>query len=784
MKRSRLRPIFCLFLAMLFGTVSGQHYQKNENGVSATVNDMNIKLEFYAPQIIRVVKTPVGVKCEDKSFSVIKTPDAVPFEVREYTNSITLKSDSMCVYLNLRTGKVSYTDRADNLLLAEKDYGTQFTPIEYGTQNTFLVRQAFKLDKNEAIYGLGQHQKGKMNQRNQMVHLRQDNTITSIPFFQSEKGYGVLWDNASVTKFTDNPAETAFDSEAGACANYYFMAGKNADAIIGSLRDLTGQVQMNPLWTYGFWQSKERYQSQDELVGVVKKYRDLKVPLDGIIQDWQYWGTDMADWNSTEFNNPLFPNPKQMIDDVHNLNAHIAISVWPAFGTKTGIYKTFKDKDMLLDMGVWPEESKLYDPFNPEARDIYWEHLNKNIFSLGMDAWWLDATEPESPESDKYRLTQDTYAGQFNSVANAFPIATVGGVYDHQRKVTSDKRVYIFTRSAFTGQQRYGANSWSGDVKSSWADLRKQIPAGLNFSLCGIPYWNTDIGGFASCNYFPDGIKDPEFRELYVRWNQFGAFTPMMRSHGTCTPREIYQFGDKGSWEFDAIEKYIKLRYDLLPYIYSTAWSVTKNNDSFMRALFMDFNNDTNVHNIDDQFMFGRSFLIAPVTESMYVDKNKQVNMDHTKSRSVYLPKGSDWFDFWTNKKLVGGQTVSRETPIDIIPMYVKSGSIVPMGPKVQYATEKRWDNMDIRIYPGANGTFVLYEDENDNYNYENGFYSTITFQWDDQKKELTIGERNGDFKDALNKRQFNLIFINNEDASKQERKTVNYVGKQINVKF
>jgi len=378
-------------------------------------------------------------------------------------------------------------------------------------------------------------------------------------------------------------------------------------------------------------------------------------------------------------------------------------------------------------------------------------------------------------------------------VVNAFPLEHVKGVYEHQRATTSDKRVFILTRSAFAGQQRYGANTWSGDIVSGWETLQKQIPAGLSFALTANPYWNADIGGFFLWNY--DGgnaLKNVAYRELYVRWMQFGAFTPMMRSHGTDAPREIYQFGKRGEREFDAIEKMINLRYSLLPYIYSAAWGVTGHSGSIMRALFMDFADDKKTHNITDEYLFGNSILVAPVVNPMYVSKVNDKNTDNystIKNKPVYLPKGSDWFDFWTGEKQTGGQTIQKATPIDIIPLYVKAGSILPWGPKVQYATEKNWDNLEIRIYPGANGEFTLYEDENDNYNYEKGLNSTITMKWDNQSKTLTIGERKGSFKGMLKNRTFNIVLVSQQNGigtmgSVQFTKTVRYNGKVKSVKL
>jgi alpha-D-xyloside xylohydrolase len=341
--------------------------------------------------------------------------------------------------------------------------------------------------------------------------------------------------------------------------DYYFIYGKNADGVVAGMRNLTGKVPMIPLWTYGFWQSKERYKSQDELVDVVKKYRDLKVPLDGIIQDWQYWGNNYQ-WNAMDFISPDFPDAKKMIQNIHDMNAHLSVSIWSSFGPMTNQYREMDKKGMLFNFNTWPESGRevwppdmnypsgvrVYDAYNPEARNIYWKYLNKGVFSLGVDTWWMDSTEPDHLSQKPEDLDTKTYLGSFRKVRNAYPLMTVGGVYDHQRETTSDKRVFILTRSAFAGQQRYAANTWSGDVNSSWESLRNQVPAGLNFSLTGNPNFNSDIGGFFAGVYKRNGgAKNPMFQELYVRWLQYGTFTPMMRSHGTDVPREIYQFGKK-----------------------------------------------------------------------------------------------------------------------------------------------------------------------------------------------------------------------------------------------
>lgn len=386
-------------------------------------------------------------------------------------------------------------------------------------------------------------------------------------------------------------------------------------------------------------------------------------------------------------------------------------------------------------------------------------------------------------------FNQSTYLGSFRKVRNAYPLMTNKGVYENQRASSSNKRVFILTRSAFAGQQRYATTAWSGDIDSRWDVFRKQIPAGLNFSLCGIPYWNTDIGGFFSHKMYRDGVKDDGFKELYVRWMQFGTFSPMMRSHGTDTPREIYQFGDRGDWAFDAQEEMINLRYRLLPYIYSTSWQVTSTGGSFIRALFMDFPEDSSVHDMDNEYLFGKSILVNPVTESLYLNETGEISFDKVKSQKVYLPKGSQWIDFWTGRKYDGGKHINKEVPINILPLYIKAGSIIALGPKVQYANEKEWDNLEIRIYPGSNGEFTLYEDENDGYNYEKGIYSEIKFKWDDENQTLYIGQRKGIFPNMLKQRKFQIVLVSKDNGigiSSKEVKSniITYDGNSIEVKL
>ncbi len=669
-------------------------YSRISGGVRVETEEGVLQVRFYGPATVRVTRS-AGKPSEALSFSVVKQPEKVRLVSRKEGGCLKLSSEALTVRIDPVAAAVSFSRPDGTPLVAERPGGTVRT-------------QAFQLEDGESLYGLGQHQGGVWDWRSHELTLQNNNMEIALPLVHSSKGYALFWDNCSTTRFSDGPDGMSFSSEDGEQGDYYLLAARDADAVVSAIRSLTGQAPLSPLWSYGFHQSRERYVSQDELVGIVRRFRELGVPLDGIVQDWQYWGVDNVEWNSMEFRNPAYPDPRKMMDDIHGLHAHALISVWPSFGPETNIYREMEAIGALLPFETYPQGKgvKVYDPFNPQARDIYWSYMKRNIWDAGLDAWWLDATEPEHKNPQPSDFDAPTAKGRFGAVRNAFPLYTCAGVYDHQRSDVPDRRVLILTRSATVGLQRYGAHCWSGDLTSGWDALAAQIPAALHFSLCGMPYWNSDIGGFFSARRYPEGNRDPEYRRLYLRWMQFAAFTGMMRSHGTQTPREIFQFGGPGDFDFEAQKECIRLRYLLLPYIYGTAWQVTSAGGSLMRALFQDWPSDPKARNVSDEFLFGRSLLVAPVVADDL-------------SRDVYLPEGV-WFDFWTGERAeTGTQTVS--CPLDRIPLYVKAGSVLPVGPEVQYAAEKPWDSLQIRVYPGADGTFVLYEDEGDGYGYEKG---------------------------------------------------------------
>ena len=814
------KSLLILALCSLPIFVWSQKYQETENGIKTSINDkkIDVEVQWFTPNSLRILKTPLGKTVEKKSLSVITKPNKSGVKITTSDNNrIVMKSPVLTVTLNTENGIMTYAKTDGTILLKENENSKPFTPMKDVDRDAYTVYQGFITDKEEGLYGLGQLQNGQMMQRNMSKLLIQGNIEDVSPIFQSTKGYGVFWDNYSATTYTDNENETSFSSEVGDCIDYYFMYGGSADGVIAQVRALTGEVPMMPLWSYGFMQSKERYKSQEETVGVVKKYRELGIPLDCIIQDWQYWGNNYL-WNAMDFCNPSFDNPKAMIDSIHGMNARMMISIWSSFGPATKPYRTLDKEGFLFNMETWPQSGiegwppnmeypsgvRVYDCYNPKARDIYWDYLNKGIFQLGMDGWWMDSTEPDHFNWQESDFNRQTYLGSYRSVRNAYPLMTVGGVYDHQRAETSDKRVIILTRSGFLGQQRYASNVWSGDVQSSWDMFRKQITAGLNFSLTGMPHWNSDLGGFFAGSYNTNGnasaTRNPMYQELYVRWLQFGVFCPMMRSHGADTPREFFWYGKAGEPVYDALVDAVKLRYSLLPYIYSTAWEVSHRQSTFMRALYMDFLNDKNTWKIGNEYMFGKAFLVAPVLHAQYTPEQKQnilkenegwnkttnnqinlsLNVDFTQSKEmeVYLPSGNKWYNYWTNEDFDGGQKLKIKTSLDRIPLFVRAGSIIPIGPDVQYTNEKKWDNLIINVYPGADGTFTLYEDEGDNYNYESGAYTEIQMKWNDTKRILTIDARKGEYNGMLTKRNFTIRTADGKE------KVITYSGKKINVKI
>jgi alpha-D-xyloside xylohydrolase len=908
-----------------------------QNGIQIDLKNMQIKVQFYADNIARVVKWIPGSADEKNSLVVVKAlPDDFTIVMQEDNKSVTLTTAKLKTLISKDDGTIQFL-KPDNATILAETGQPLFSPVVYASDSGYSIQQNFILTADEAIYGLGQHQDGYMNYRGRKVILVQSNTDAVNPFLISTQHYGILWDNYSKTVFEDSAQRTSLWSDIGDQIDYYFVAGSSMDEVIAGYREITGQAPLYGKWAYGYWQSKEHYENREELLKIAEQYRQRQIPIDNIIQDWDYWD-GQENWGQLYFSETKYPEPEQMIKLIHDMNYHIMISIWPGLGPNTAVYQEM-DKHGYLFWPIGWANFKYYDAYIPEANNIYWKYMKKGLFSIGIDAWWIDSTEPDiinatAKDAQEFEMKKvgSNYLGSWARYLNTYSLLMMQSIYDNQRKENQQKRVYLLTRSSFAGQQRTASTTWSGDIGASWEVYKKQIPAGINFCMAGIPYWTVDIGAFVLGAYdgvFCNGGKDPAYQELYARMFQFGAFCPIFRSHGSETPREIWEFG---AFE-PAMVTFDNLRYRLLPYLYSLAWKVTSDGYTIMRGLPMDFDSDKNTYNIADQFMFGPSLMVCPVTEYQLhrppeksvlvapdyfktpdgrqgllaryykdadyktlalerIDPNINIRwytgrpdyatdstyairwqgqllpqltgkyQFHLKSydpkriildgrelpivytsveqyteiveleagkaydfvmevenrqrgaakaelywktpdmfereqskeqrdqvRSVYLPAGYKWIDFWTGETIDGGQTITADAPIDKIPLLVKAGSILPMGPFLQYAAEKPADPIELRIYPGADCEFILYEDENDSYNYENGVYATIKLEWDDANRILTVDNRKGEFPGMLTSRQFEVVLVAKDhgagiETTKKADRVVNYSGEKISIAF
>ena len=577
-------------------------------------------------------------------------------------------------------------------------------------------------------------------------------------------------------------------SEMSKQMDWYFIAGDDMDEIISGYRTLTGKAQIMPKWVMGYWQSRERYKTSTEMIETVEEFRRRNIPIDNIVLDWQHW--EPEDWGSHEFDLSRFPDPKAMVDSIHSLGARLMVSVWPKFYVTTDHYKEFDEKGWMYtkayDDGIHDWLGYLYgfyDAYDPDARKLFWNQMYEHYYPLGVDAWWMDASEPNVRDCTDmdYRkaLCGPTALGSSTEFFNTYSIVNADAIYNGQRGADPDKRVFLLTRSGFAGLQRYSTATWSGDIATRWEDMKAQISAGLNFALSGIPYWTMDIGGFCVENRYVAGQQiynqtgkenadHKEWRELNTRWFQFGAFCPLFRAHGQYPLREPWEIAPEGHPAYESIVYYTKLRYDLMPYIYSLAGMTWFEDYTIMRPLVMDFMADANVTDISDEYMFGPSFLVAPVYEY------------GARSREVYFPACEGWYDFYDNEFCEGGVEKTVAAPYDRMPLYVRAGSIVPFGPQIQWSDEKPAEVIDLYVYQGADGEFTLYEDENVNYNYEKGAYSMIGFTYSEADRTLTIAERKGEFPGMLKERVFNVIPVSEKGTGKAVK--VSYDGNTMNV--
>ncbi|MBN2371174.1 MAG: DUF5110 domain-containing protein [Vicinamibacteria bacterium] len=941
--------VFC-FSSASMSAPAGRRIQRQDDGVVITIGDRHLKLQVCRERVFRVLYAPDDGFFDRETLMIQGSPcGRIPWDLRVDEDAVALSTSKLTARINLSDGAVSFLNSEGRTLLAERlGGGMSFTPAEIQGESTRHVRAEFEPSGGEGFYGLGQHQNGFMNYSGRDVDLFQQNIVASVPFLVSSRGYGLLWDNTSHTKFGDlrapvlipssrlhdasgnaggltgnyhqgdcsgpvvatridaaidfgapegrppfsevhstpqatnqdlHPALKSGDacvvwegavesekageydlvtfannglrlwfdgrlevdtwrqgwlawtdvarvrldagkrypiriewsknqdegtlrlkwktpparypyasiwSEVGDGVDYYFIYGPELDDVVAGYRELTGRAPIMPRWAYGLWQSRERYETARQSLDVMEEFRRRRIPIDNIVQDWRYWRE--AEWGSHRFDPERFPDPAGWIRDLHERHkARLMISVWPKFYKGISNFEELHKRGFLYPGTIgrgtvdWlGHVHTFYDAFNPEARRLFWEQMNRELFSKGVDAWWMDATEPEmvnegTAESLKATM-HPTAMGSGSRMANAFALVSSQAVYEGQRGVAPDRRVFILTRSAFAGIQRYASATWSGDVSSDWTALAKQVPAGLNFSLSGIPYWTVDIGGFAAPPKWsrPDSKPEDveEWRELFTRWFQFGTFCPLFRVHGQFPHREMWFFGDENHRAYRTQLEFDRLRYRMLPYIYSLGSRVTRRHDTIMRALVMDFRDDSNVLDIGDQYMFGPALLVNPVTRK------------GAESREVYLPKIADWYDFWTGKRLEGGQTINAFAPYEFLPVYVRAGSILPMGPELQHTEEKPADPITLWVYEGADASFELYEDEGVNYNYERDVSATIPLIWDEENRTLTIGARAGSFPGMLEERTFRVVFVSSDQplghtAEPKTSHVVRYDGRE-----
>jgi alpha-D-xyloside xylohydrolase len=946
-----MKTVLFLLICFLYTypNAFAQQYKKTAEGIvvsfpaNAKSVAKKVSVSVVSDKIFHVVTSDLDVSNKSKSLIVIHTGKPPIFTVSTVDDLIVLKTAALQARISRINGHVSFTDYSGKAILNESiENGQQLQPIMVDGQHLYQLQQSFDSPDDEAFYGLGQHQAGTMNYKNESVTLLQQNTDVAVPFLLSSKNYGILWDNYSISRVGDtrayqpisslklygkngqpdgltasylikdsnapflvqlekeieykylndlvklptgytlakgtvewegsleanesgihkfflfsseyvkvwlddkllidrwrqnwNPAQNRFDiamnkgekhkikiewkaqsseaaisfqylppkpaadqnkfgffSEAGNAIDYYFVSGNNMDEVISGYRLLTGKATMLPKWAMGFWQSRERYKTQEEILSTVAEYRKRGIGLDNIVLDWSYWEEDQ--WGSQKFDLTRFPDAKGMIDSLHNqYNTNLMISVWPKFYPQTDNYKLLDKAGFLYKRNIeigrkdWINKGYLntfYDAYNPGARKMFWDMLDTNLYKKGVDAWWMDASEPDIHSNvnieDRKDFINPTYLGSSTQYFNAYALENAKGIYEGQRGVSPNKRVFILTRSGFAGLQRYAAATWSGDIAANWGDMKDQISAGVNFSMSGLPYWTMDIGGFAVPKNYesikkmsPDDLA--EWREQTTRWYQFGTFVPLFRAHGQGPFREIYSTAPDDHPAYKSILYYNQLRYRLMPYIYSLAGMVYQKDYSIMRGLPMDFPLDKKLTNINDQFMFGPSLLVNPVTEYKAV------------SRSVYLPGGTGWYNAYDGSHVIGGQTITADAPYERMPLFVKEGAIIPMGPAIQYTGQKQADTLTVFVYTGKDGTFTLYDDDGLDYGYEKGQFATIDFSYNESTKALHIGAVKGGFKGMLSKRTINVVFVNKEnrralDADSKADKTIIYTGKTVGIK-
>jgi alpha-D-xyloside xylohydrolase len=801
--------------------------ESNHDSVVLSAGDDRLRIAFVTPAIARITYTR-GKPFQDKQSLIVTSQDRFTgHTLSEDDAAFTITTPELTLVVNKTSGAIRYLDASGNLLLAEPETGGKSLTPKAVTRNVFRkdavvaggqsidgarataedfetifdrdafeARLEFVFAENEALFGLGSHEEGYGNLRGKSRELYQQNMKMVVPHLVSTRGYGLLWDCGSLMTFHDDESGAHWWADTVDELDYYFIHGGSFDGVTRLYHELTGKAPLLPKWAFGFIQSKERYVNADELIDVVREYRRRKIPLDAVVLDWKSWPNG-AGWGQKSFDPQRFPDPSAMTRELHDLGARLMVSIWPIMTNGC------PDQLEMLERGKMLGNQATYDAFDPTARKVYWEQAKRGLFAHGVDAWWCDCTEPfeadwsgaEKPEPEERMRINAGEAAKYMDRAsiNSYSLPHSQGIYEGQRSETSDKRVVNLTRSSYAGQHRYGTVCWNGDICGTWETLRKCIPEGVNFCATGEPWWTLDIGGFFINHdpYYwfwrgdfpagtrgltdmeamqPDtadtGCSDLGFHELYTRWMQYAVLLPMFRSHGTDAAREIWRFGEEGNPFYDAIAAAIRLRYRLLPYLYTLASEVTREGRMMMRAVALDFPNDPATYDLDDQFLCGPSLLVCPVTRPMFYGPGSEPLQDVPQSREVYLPKGCDWYDFHTGERHHGGQTLTAAAPLESIPVFVRAGTILPLGPVIQSTSENPTEPIELRVYPGADADFSLYDDACDTYGYEQGEFAITPMHWDDAKRQLTLGPRQGNFPGMAATQHFHIAAADTPDQA------------------
>lgn len=784
----RPAPILKLFVLLITGVLifgaakaSVISYTKSAAGVTFKLDKGVMNIRICKADIIEVRYTIFDQLPQKNSLVVIENwAQKTPFTIAEHNGQVVITTSKLIIDIDKRTNAISYKNNKGEIIIAESPENKTMSAATVAGINTYTCSTRFNSPADEALFGLGCHPEDTLSinykGRNQEMLIKY--MTGAIPVMLSTKGYGILWDNYAAANFYGaeaNNTQYKYSSESGNMVDYYFFYGPGFDQIINLYRTATGKAPMYPKWAFGLFQSQDRYKYQSEILSVKDNYRNNHIPVDAVVQDWYWWSP--LPIGSHILNHERYPDPKKLISELHKANLHAMISIWPVFGSGTNNFDALKRKGFLTsitwDNFVTHTFDTYYDAHNPKARELYWAQARDSVVKrYDWDAWWVDQCEPDNGSLLDERRRANFSIGKGIDYFNSYSLEHAKGLYTGWRKDMQGKRAYLLVRQAFAGSQHYGVTLWSSDVTTTFRAFKSQVPQGINACASGMAYWTSDIGGYLS-RTDPEGTPDwsaSQYRELFARWFQFGTFCPIMRIHGK-GERALFS----NNWDDNTkaiLLNYDKLRYRLLPYNYSLSARVTNENYTMMRSLAFDFGNDKNVYSIPDQYMFGPAFLVNPVTGH------------NAASRSVYLPQGALWYNFWTGKQLKGGQTLQAAAPIETMPLYVKAGSIVPMGPNVEYATQNPGGAIELRIYPGANGEFKFYEDENDNYNYEKGLSSTFIFKWDDRLHKLSISGRKGSFPGMIKNRTFDIVVVGKDHGINtvvtKADKTVSYKGKAM----